>query len=139
MTSIDAKNGSPMARRLAAIAARRLVGEGDKHDSDRKPNSAGVALPTVLAPKYATAGAAPEQTVNHNLGMRRDLDTVMAQIAALSGLVHEVFAQQAQQQNNAGMQQRLAAEGRAKFLRSFWRQHSQCNQSCSAHCRRAER
>ena len=52
MTSIDAKNGSPMARKLAA---RRLV-----YEDDAAPDSAGV-LPTVLAQKYATEGAAPEQ------------------------------------------------------------------------------
>ena len=44
MTSIDAKNGSPMARKLAA---RRLV-----YEDDAAPDSAGV-MPTVLAPKYA--------------------------------------------------------------------------------------
>ena len=111
MTSTDAKNGSPMARKLAA---RRLV-----YEDDAAPDSAGV-IPTVLAPKYATEGAAPEeqpgqqnQSVSHDLGMRRDLDAVMAQIASLSDLVHQVFAQQAQQQNAAGMQLRPAAEGGA--------------------------
>jgi hypothetical protein len=105
MTSIDAKNGSPMARKLAA---RRLV-------YDAAPDSAGV-MPTVLAPKYATEGAAPEQPGGENqsdLGMRRDLDAVMAQIAGLSGLVHQVFAQQTQQQNAAGMQLHPTAEGGA--------------------------
>ena len=41
-----------MARKLAA---RRLV-----YEDDAAPDSAGV-MPTVLAPKYATEGAAPEQ------------------------------------------------------------------------------
>ena len=74
-------------------------------------------MPTVLAPKYATEGAAPEKPGGENqsdLGVRRDLDAVMAQIAALSGLVHQVFAQQAQQQNAAGMQLHPAAEGGAR-------------------------
>ena len=57
MTSIDAKNGSPMARKLAA---RRLV-----YEDDAAPDSAGV-IPTVLAPKYATEGAAPEQPGEEN-------------------------------------------------------------------------
>ena len=77
-----------MARKLA----RRLY-EDDKHDSDRAPDSAGVPDTVhVMAHSDPVQGRqGQEQPTSHDLGMRRDLDAVMAQIAALSGLVHNLL------------------------------------------------
>ena len=89
-----------MARKLA----RRLY----EDDKPRAPDSAGVP-DTVMA--HSDPVQEQEKPTSHDLGMRRDLDAVMAQIAALSGLVHTVLAQQVQQQGAAGTQLSTAENG----------------------------
>ena len=56
--------------------------------------------------------AAQQQSDSQDLGMRRDLDTMMAQITALSSVVHSVLAQQGQQQNAAAPQLRATARSK---------------------------
>ena len=78
------------------------------------PRESNQLQPTVLAAPpegRISAAAQPGRADGHDLGMRRDLDKVMAQITDLSSVVHSVLAQQVQQQNAAAPQLREAAEG----------------------------
>jgi hypothetical protein len=108
MTQVSSTVTSPMQRRLAA---RRLDFD-DELDSNA-PDSAGVQ-PTVLAAPpegRISVAAQPGSADGKDLGMRRDLDSMMAQITALSSVVHSALAQQVQQQSAAAPQPRMTAEG----------------------------
>ena len=110
MTQESTKVSSPMQRRLAA---RRLEFDDEEQDSSKPPDSAGVPTTVLAAPPEGRTKAAAQQpgTENgHDLGMRRDLDSMMAQIAALSVLVHDVFAQQAQMQQQSATPLRSAQD-----------------------------
>ena len=101
MTQASSTVTSPMQRRLAA-RRRRLEFDDEEQDSTKPPDSAEV-FPTVLAapPEGRISAAAQQPSDSQDLGMRRDLDSIMAQITALSSVVHSVLAQQVQQQNAA--------------------------------------
>ena len=110
MTQVSSTVTSPMQRRLAA---RRLEFDDEEQDSNKPPDSAGVEPTVLAAPPVGRIAAAAQRgrADGHDLGMRRDLDKVMAQITDLSSVVHSVLAQQVQQQNAAAPQLREAAEG----------------------------
>ena len=64
------------------------------------PRESNQLQPTVLAAPpegRISAAAQPGRADGHDLGMRRDLDPMMAQITALSSVVHSALAQQVQQ------------------------------------------
>ena len=121
MTQESSAVTSPMQRRLAA---RRLEFDDEEQDSRRPPDSAGVE-PTVLEapPVGQIAAAAQQPSEGQDLGMRRDVDAMMAQITALmiSSVVHNALAQGVQHQNAAAAQPRTsqhdaAGDVQAKML-----------------------